>query len=82
MLEHSPAFIYLKDASGRYLLAGRQCEELLGMPCEQIVGKTDDLLLPAAIAGARAECERRCSPAARAEELEEQLRCAASSARF
>ena len=30
VLEHSPAFIYLKDAEGRYLLAGRQSEERAG----------------------------------------------------
>jgi two-component system CheB/CheR fusion protein len=73
VLEHSPAFIYLKDAGGRYLLAGRQSEEVLGVPCEQIVGKTDDQLLPAAIAGARAACERNVLASCKTEELEEQL---------
>ena len=73
VLEHSPAFIYLKDTEGRYLLAGRQCEDVLGVPCEQIVGKTDDQLLPAAIANARAACERSVLEGCRTEELEEQL---------
>ena len=32
ILDHSPTFIFLKDLSGRYLLAGRQCQAVLGVP--------------------------------------------------
>jgi two-component system CheB/CheR fusion protein len=71
VLEHSPAFIYMKDGDGRYVLAGRQCEGLFGVPREQIIGKTDSQLLPAAVAAERAESEQRVIETGDSEELEE-----------
>ena len=32
VLEHSPSFICLKDAAGRYVLAGRQATKVLAFP--------------------------------------------------
>ncbi len=73
VLEHSPSFIYLKKPDGRYLLAGRQCQEVLGLSAEQIVGRTDHQLLPAAVAEARAAAEREVIETGDSQELEEQL---------
>jgi two-component system CheB/CheR fusion protein len=73
VLEHSPSFIYLKDASGRYLVCGRQCEQIMGQRRELIIGKTDQQLLPPAIAEARGACEQRVIATGETVELEEQL---------
>src|SRR6185295_14227636 len=59
ILDHSPAFIFVKDPSGRYLLAGRQCETVLGVAADAIIGKTDYDVLPVAVADQRRSNERR-----------------------
>ena len=38
--------IYFKDSRGRYLLVNKACEQLMGLRKEQIIGKTDEQLLP------------------------------------
>ena len=73
VLEHSPSFIYLKNTDGRYLVAGRQCLEILGVPAEHVVGRTDEQLLPGPVAQARAACEREVLETGDSAELEEQL---------
>jgi PAS domain S-box-containing protein len=41
------AIIWIKDLDGRYLLVNRSYEELVSLPKEAIIGKTDyDLLKP------------------------------------
>jgi two-component system CheB/CheR fusion protein len=59
IVDYSPAFIWLKDPSGRYLMAGRQCDSLLGVSPEAIVGKTDFDLMPVGEADRARACERR-----------------------
>ena len=59
ILDHSPAFIWVKDPGGRYVVCGRQCKAVLGLPCDEVVGKTDHELLPAASADALRASERR-----------------------
>ena len=71
VLEHSPAFIYLKGSDGRYLLAGRQSSDIFGVPPEQIVGRNDSELMPPALADARAACERSVIDTGESHELEE-----------
>jgi PAS domain S-box-containing protein len=39
-MENAPASMYLKDAEGRYLLANADVSRRLGIPPEQIVGRT------------------------------------------
>jgi two-component system CheB/CheR fusion protein len=43
---HSPVPVYMKDRSGRYVVASRCTEDLLGVPHGEIVGKTDFDVLP------------------------------------
>src|SRR5205085_2544275 len=50
ILHHSPAFIWVKDPSGRYLVASRQCQAVTGTACQELVGKTDYDVLPVAVA--------------------------------
>jgi two-component system CheB/CheR fusion protein len=59
ILERSPVFIYLKDREGKYLLAGTQCQTVLGQGCEDVVGKTDYDLLPIAVADQLRAAERK-----------------------
>ncbi len=46
ILDVSPAAIYVKDGSGRYLLINRAFEEVTGQPRHQILGATDEALFP------------------------------------
>jgi PAS domain S-box-containing protein len=71
ILDHSPTLIFLKDLSGRYLLAGRQCQAVLGVPCEDIVGKTDYELLPVSMADSRRSTERKVLETGQSVEVEE-----------
>jgi two-component system CheB/CheR fusion protein len=73
ILDNSPAFIWLKDAGGRYLVAGKQCEAVLGVPCAEVVGKTDHDFLPAASADALRASERRVFEAGETVESEEMV---------
>jgi two-component system, chemotaxis family, CheB/CheR fusion protein len=71
ILDHSPTFIFLKDPSGKYLLAGRQCEMVLGVACDEVVGKTDYDLLPISIADGRRASERKVLESGQTVEVEE-----------
>ena len=50
--EHSPTGIYAKDAQGRYVFANPAAARLLGREPEQVIGRTDEELLPADFAAA------------------------------
>lgn len=41
LLDHSPAAIYVKDTTGRYMLANQHTAEMLGYTREEIVGSLD-----------------------------------------
>ena len=55
-MEHTPAFVFLKDAQGRYLFANEAGRALLGA---QWLGKNDAELLPAEVAERVMENDRR-----------------------
>jgi len=46
--DHSPAMMFLKDADGRYRFVNRQLLARFGLRREQILGRRDDELFPAA----------------------------------
>jgi PAS domain S-box-containing protein len=50
ILDYAPAVIYLKDAQGRFVLANHGLEDLLGVPFEQIRGRTDADFFPPNVA--------------------------------
>jgi PAS domain S-box-containing protein len=47
VLEHSPAFIFVYDLDGRYMLINRSGANLFGLAPEEIIGKTGDELVAA-----------------------------------
>jgi PAS domain S-box-containing protein len=50
ILDHSPAAISLKDASGRYIVANREFERVAGVGADALLGKTDADLFPPRLA--------------------------------
>ena len=59
ILDYAPAVIYLKDSEGRFLLANHGLEDLLGVPFEQIRGRTDADFFPPELAADLAEQDRQ-----------------------
>lgn len=45
-MNNSPALIFIKDLAGRYLQANRQFEIISHLSHEDLVGKTDEEILP------------------------------------
>jgi PAS domain S-box-containing protein len=58
ILDHSPAFVYMKDLEGRYVFVNRTYEELFGVARSEILGKTDDELVDAETAAGRRARDR------------------------
>ena len=58
LLRHTPSAIYLKDLDGRYILVNRATCEILGLPAEEILGSTDEDILPAEVAARLREADR------------------------
>lgn len=46
IVDNSPSPMYAKSAEGRYLMVNRRYEELFKLTSEQIVGKTDEEIIP------------------------------------
>ena len=46
LVEAIPDAVFLKDSEGRHLFVNQACEELIGLKEEEIVGKTDEQILP------------------------------------
>ena len=71
ILDHSPAAIFLKDLEGRYLFANRSCQTVLGRERGDVVGRTDEELLPPRIAQAHLANDRQVLESGRSLEFEE-----------
>ena len=72
ILEHSPSPIFLKDTTGRYLLASRRLLEYVGADdIADVIGKTDYDLFPGDVADAVHDHDRRVIRERRALEFEE-----------
>lgn len=48
IMDNSPALIFLKDLQGRYLEVNRRFEEVFHVGNDQVLGKTDEEIFPAA----------------------------------
>jgi PAS domain S-box-containing protein len=57
ILDHTPVILYMKTADGRYLLANRQYERLVGRPAAELRGRRDAELFEPALADALAAHE-------------------------
>ncbi|MGK3983084.1 AAA family ATPase [Sorangium sp. So ce136] len=73
IVDNSAAAIYLKDPEGRFLIANRRVCDLLRLPCEHVIGKTDAEILPAPIAEAIRDHDRKVLAAGAPMEWEEEL---------
>jgi len=58
-LEHSPIYIFFKDHEIRSLMLSRNYEKMLGMPLENILGKTMDEVFPSDLAKSMIEDDKR-----------------------
>jgi PAS domain S-box-containing protein len=58
ILDNSPSFIYLKSVDGRYLLVNKQVEDALGLPADQILGKTHHDFYPEDLTDVYADQDR------------------------
>ncbi|WP_437739289.1 AAA family ATPase [Sorangium sp. So ce1504] len=73
IVDNSAASIYLKDREGRYLLANRLVRTNLGMPSEQLLGRTDAELFPAPVAETIHDHDRKVLDAGVPMEWEEEI---------
>ncbi len=76
-IEAVPGVVYAKDREGRLILGNRGVAELLGVPQEEYIGRTDrELLADAAQAEAVMRNDRRIMESGVAEQVEEEIRLA------
>jgi PAS domain S-box-containing protein len=73
IIDNSAAAIYLKDSEGRFLLANRHVGNLLCVPSEQLLGKTDADFFPAPVAQTVREHDRKVLAAGIPMEWEEEM---------
>ncbi|WP_437587391.1 AAA family ATPase [Sorangium sp. So ce1000] len=73
IVDNSAAAIYLKDGEGRFLLANRRVCDLLRLTSEELLGKTDAEIVPAPIAEAMRDHDRKVLEAGTPMEWEEEL---------
>ncbi|HEV8540134.1 MAG TPA: PAS domain S-box protein [Nitrospiraceae bacterium] len=72
ILDNSPNLIFVKDLQGRYVMVNREFEWALSISHEQIIGKTDAEIFPAAQAAAFEANDRKVLHAGHALEFEEE----------
>lgn len=58
IMDNSPSYIYLKSVDGRYLLVNKHVEESLGLPADEIVGKTNENFYPPELSAMYAQQDR------------------------
>jgi len=75
ILDYSPNAVFMKDTSGRYMLANQCYEKLLGMPAEDICGKTDAHLFPPEYAAVYAHNEAQVLTSGAPMQFEEVFPC-------
>jgi len=71
ILEHTPAAIWIKDATGRIVLANHRVADALGHPVEEVIGRRSEELLPPEIAAQHREHDELVARELRAIEAEE-----------
>ena len=71
VVDNTTAMVYIKDADGRYELANEQFREVLDVPNDDVLGRTDFELQDEDVAAAVRANDRRAIEAARPIEVEE-----------
>jgi PAS domain S-box-containing protein len=73
VLDAAPAPVYAKDSEGRHLFVNRRFEEVVGLPPEQLIGRTDFDIFPDEIATMIQANDRRVLETGNQIEIEEQV---------
>jgi PAS domain S-box-containing protein len=73
ILKYTPAVVYFKDTEGRYLLVNSRYEELFAVSNEDIRGRTDEEVLPRAVAEQFRVNDRRVLETRRSCQVEERI---------
>ncbi len=71
LIDNSPALIYIKDIEGRYVLVNRPFADMVGIPRENITGKTDYDFQPKEIADVFRKTDMETIAAGTTSKLEE-----------
>jgi two-component system CheB/CheR fusion protein len=71
ILDHSPAFMYVKDLEGRYLLVNRQSRRVLGAKPQDVIGKTNYDFFPRSVADRIEAHDRHVASTGKKLEVEE-----------
>lgn len=71
ILDNTTAMVYIKDADGRYELANERFREVLDVPDDDVLGRTDSELQDEAVAAAVRANDRRAIEAKQPVEVEE-----------
>ena len=71
VLDNAPAVVFAKDLKGRYLFVNQRLEAVIGLPAEQIEGRTNFELFPADVAEMLADHDRAVLAAGHQQEFEE-----------
>ena len=72
-MEHSPIYVFFKDHEIRSLRLSRNYEKMLGMPIDEILGKTMDELFPSDLAKAMMEDDLKVLKRGELVEVEEEF---------
>ncbi|MEM9410674.1 MAG: chemotaxis protein CheB [Planctomycetota bacterium] len=75
VMQNSPAFIFIKDLQGRYLLANEQSRRVFGVSSDKIIGKSNFEFLPHVIADRIAESDQAVLTMGNKVEIEEVIPC-------
>lgn len=73
ILTNTPAVVYMKDGQGRYLMVNSRFEKVYGIDGDKVQGKTDEALLPEAIAGPMRMHDAQVLAEGRSMQVEEQI---------
>lgn len=71
IFDNTPAVMFVKDASGRYEMVNRQFESLFHLTMDQLIGRTDADIFPAAMAEAFRRNDRLVLESGRPLQVEE-----------
>ncbi len=73
VVENSPSVIFVKDLEGRYILLNRPFEDVLALPAERLLGKTDFEIFPQVVAAALRAADQKIMAGADTHQYEEQV---------
>src|SRR5215208_940971 len=76
IVESTTDSVFLKDLDGRYVMVNGAAADVIGRPASEILGRRDDELLPAALAGRLAARDRQVLSSGQPQTFEEEIEVA------